>query len=1516
MVKKLRFKLNPSKKFSLKAFIFYSIISLFTLFVTSSNAQNKVNNLKRGVDISIQNNKIQKIESNHKTNNKSVKTVKSTNVLTPLRSTNNKSTKSFKTANKHNTNSSSSSVSNNNAKSSAMTYCIPVSDGHPQFYIDDFSTTGGSTNITNNGSGLSTAGYGDFTSLAVTQIPGGTVNFSGTFNGAGVFNDFGVNIWVDWNNDLDFSDLGEQVYGSGSYVTNINDSFVIPGTTPTGSYRMRILIDNYDTNPDSCFFNIGDRGEAEDYTLIVGSPPVCATPIAQPTALTFDTITSSTIAGTFTAASPTPDNYLIVINTTGITPVPVNATNYNIGDTIGAGNTVIDNDNNLVFSTSGLSITTTYHFFIFSYNNIACTGGPVYNGATPLTSSATTSNIGTYCEPESTNNEASLYIDDVEFIGTLNDVSNLNNGYSSVATIGYQDFSGLTNSIQAQGQGINVFLESQSYRGHIKAWVDWDLDGLFEETASELVYDTGFIATSSTTFGFIIPENQAVGEYRIRIKIYNSFNNFGTESYGYDFDSCEDFQNNGSYREYGETEDYTFTVIQSCDATIDSITEGANCGDGTVNLSVTGSPGTIQYNWYASDVAVTPLATTLTGDWITPSITTTTAYYVTADNGSCESLVRTKIIANIRPTTTLTFTPSVPEVCGEGDIIEVSATGSSEIAHLIDEDFEGSGLGSFTNNNIRSYSAAEDAITMWQQRTSTFVPSEQVWFPAISSGFGNNKFVMATSDAGTFNITENALESGTLDTSDFTDLTLSFDMYFSRYLYNALIPENVNIEVTTDGGLNWTTIQTYDNDVGYGTNMANLSFNLDTYVNENDFKVRIRYFADVWCDGVAIDNIELYGSRPITSSFAWTSPTTIDAYTDAAATIPYTPGSTVSTVFIKPTLTQLQQDTFSFVATATLTNGCDVSIDVDITNKTKYWTGATSTDWNDSSNWLPVGVPTALNCVIIPDQTIISGTGYDAYAKNIIINSTGDLELQSGNNLIVTEWIDVNTNGNFDIRNTASLVQIDNDANSGIVKIEKDSQAMFRLDYTYWSSPLTTASGYLLGDLSPNTPGGGNFYSWTPTVANGNGNWAYENPTSSVMTSGIGYAVRAPSTFSPDPSIKTIFNAVFEGTPTNGDVNIPVSIGTDANIGVFLGDTAVAADDDQWNLIGNPYPSAIDIISFLNDAGNATLLDGTAYLWTHNTAPSTSIPDPFYANFVANYTSNDYASVNSLGATNTAATGGQTPTQHIASGQGFFVLGIGNGTATFDNTMRVKNDNNNFFRTANSSNPSSSNTEFEKHRFWLNLSNNNGAFSQILVGYAEGATLGWDRGIDALSFGGNDVKFYFVTPDNNLTIQGKPLPFEVTDIVPLGFKAVNQGEYRIGIDHVDPLFTNQDIFLKDKDLNIVHDIKSSPYIFNTNEGTFDNRFEIVYTNNTLSVDDYLADDNSIKVISKDKLTVISNSKTIQSIQVFDILGRNLINYDNIEANTIELNGVEKGNRGLLLKIVFTDDTFLHKKALY
>ena len=115
----------------------------------------------------------------------------------------------------------------------------------------------------------------------------------------------------------------------------------------------------------------------------------CATPSAAPTALVFGTTTTTTIAGSFTAASPAPSKYLVVRSTSATAPTPSNGTVYTVGaTTFGAGTNVRSVSNATTFSDTGLTAGTQYYYYIFSYNDL-CTGEPFYRG-TPLSGSHST----------------------------------------------------------------------------------------------------------------------------------------------------------------------------------------------------------------------------------------------------------------------------------------------------------------------------------------------------------------------------------------------------------------------------------------------------------------------------------------------------------------------------------------------------------------------------------------------------------------------------------------------------------------------------------------------------------------------------------------------------------------------------------------------------------------------------------------------------------------------------------------------------------------------------------------------------------------------------------------------------------------------------------------------------------------------------------------------------------------------------------------------------------------------
>ncbi len=549
-----------------------------------------------------------------------------------------------------------------------------------------------------------------------------------------------------------------------------------------------------------------------------------------------------------------------------------------------------------------------------------------------------------------------------------------------------------------------------------------------------------------------------------------------------------------------------------------------------------------------------------------------------------------------------------------------------------------------------------------------------------------------------------------------------------------------------------------------------------------------------------------------------------------------------------------------------------------ITSNSKTWNGTVNTDWNNASNWSPIGVPTIADCVVIPNvanDPEISGSNYSAFAKSLSILAGAELELSSNNSITVSDAINVNATGSFEIDNNASLVQINNVPNIGRVNIERITQPMYRFDYTYWGTPVTFASNYTLGMLSPLTLSD-KYFSWIPTVANSFGSWFFES-AATVMNPIKGYIVRAPQTFSTNIGIKVPYTANFIGTPNNGDISCPI----------YFGGLPLANNNDKYNLLGNPYASAVDANLFLSDPANIPIIDGTIYFWTHNSPPSASNVDPFYGDFILNYAANDYASWNQLGGTGTAAgSGGAVPNGFIASGQGFFTKSTGTAASgdpvVFKNSMRVTFNNDQFFRNSivESNNSRSNENEIEKHRLWLNLVNNGGSFNQILVGYAEGASNNFDRDFDGVRFTDNNtITFYSTIPDKNLVIQGRALPFSDQDQVPLGYKSTVNDTFSIRIDHLDGLFENQNVYLEDRLLNIIHDLKLSPYLFTSAIGVFDDRFILRFTTNALlNQSEFEVSSSLVSSIYDEKLFVVS-SEFMTQIDIYDISGKQVKSFE-------------------------------------
>ncbi|TYA59705.1 T9SS sorting signal type C domain-containing protein [Formosa maritima] len=575
----------------------------------------------------------------------------------------------------------------------------------------------------------------------------------------------------------------------------------------------------------------------------------------------------------------------------------------------------------------------------------------------------------------------------------------------------------------------------------------------------------------------------------------------------------------------------------------------------------------------------------------------------------------------------------------------------------------------------------------------------------------------------------------------------------------------------------------------------------------------------------------------------------------------------------------------------------------------KIWEGAVDSNWNNPNNWKPLGKPRSTDCVYIgsalyqPKLTLPGPPTppTPGYAKNLSIGENATLELESGTAMTVTDWIDIDNTASCLIRNNANLIQVTDVAsnnNTGKINMQRSVASVTNLDYIYWSSPVEV---FNVTNISP----GSNpylIYKWIPTVSgNGIGNYGEWQFTNETMQIGKGYIIRGLSGTTPTPPV-SLTTTEFTGTPNNGIINVPIQRGMYSGVNYpGAGSTMATALDDNWNLIGNPYPSSISAREFITvnasdiiDDASASIA-GTIYLWRHLSAPSNTVGDPFYGDFGYNYNPNDYIKYNHTGSAPAGFSG------YIAAGQSFFVLMDHNTSSSsesviFNNTMRNETyRNDQFYKTVE---------DVEHHRIWLDLIDSNNLATSILVGYVEGATNEQDRLFDGHDLSDTNTRFYSLISEEKMAIQGKELPFNENDTVSLGVEIPQYTTYTIAINSLDGLFetTTQDIYLEDTYNGITHDLRIAPYLFTSSVGVFDDRFILRYTNQTLNIEEFEANSSiSISAPQNNYIKVTSGTEIIKSVKVYDVLGRVLYNNHNINKTELIITNVSRSNGILFVK---------------
>ena len=1183
------------------------------------------------------------------------------------------------------------------------------------------------------------------------------------------------------------------------------------------------------------------------------------------------------------------------------------ATSYDVY--FGAGSlpgTVTANAVTNIYNTGTLLANTTYYWKIVGKN--AC-GDAIGSSTWTFTTAAIT--CTSYCA--STSTSSTVHFTSFSTTGGTTNVSNLGSGYS---LNGYGNFTTtqITTQALAGTVSFSTIISGIAGGAGVAIFVDWNQNGVFTDAGEKVYNSPGFVFTSPSG-SFLVPGGASLGSTTMRIVT--------------DFFSSTPLSCNTGIT--GETEDYTFTVISTLPCSGNpfgiNVTVTSQTTATVTWTAATPAPAN-GYQYYLFTANTYPTGVTgSTAAGITTinltGLTALTTYYIWIRSncgGALGQGVWVGPVSFIQPNCSPgggngTTTLGCPYVTSGGfglngtDPPAIDCTTSScvnlEATYLQ--------LGNTTNYTVQSIPYAPPyQFNCLQNPVSVNV--DDVWSPVINLPFnfcfyGNSYSSCIIGSNGILSFNTGSASSGS-GYAFSNNLPSNTGALFANSIYGVYHDINPNVGgevgwelITLNTGCralvaSWNNVPMFSNNSILYTGMMVL------YENTNVIEVFIReknvdnFDISPWNGGNAIVGLQNATATAAVvapgrngldtnwevSNEAWrftpsgTSIASLKWYEGAGTTGPIV--GTTAIVNVCPAATT----TYTAEITYTLCNGVLLKVTdqttVTVTNG-KVWNGSVSTDWNVANNWTPSGVPTSLNCVVIPNVTndpIISGASFNAYGLNLTILNGATLVMNSSNTLTITDFVKVNPTASFTIKNSASLIQVNNGAvNIGNIIMERMT-TMRKTDYVYWSSPVQTFSA---AAISPGTTTN-YIYKWNPSIANTNGglgNWVSGNDNPMIL--GKGYIVRGPTAFTTTPAA---FTATFTGKPNNGIIQPQITRGNYSGVN-YLGNNlfTITNLDDNWNLLGNPYPSAINATTFLTNNTNIT---GNVRLWTHGTDIALG-GSTFYATFAYNYTSSDYVSYNGTGSTPPGFNG------KIGAGQGFFVT-MNEATAvtenvTFNNSLRSNTySNSQFYRNNNDNNTTDTEPEPERHRIWLSLVDANNNAATTLVGYVNEATNQQDRMFDAEHVAENGMGIYSMIDEKAMIIQGRALPFNQNDTVPIGVTVTNNGIYNIAISTLDGLFENQsqEIYLEDSEIGIIHDLRAAPYTFTADTGMLQSRFILRYTNDSLGNDNLNAN-QTFAFITNNTLH-IQSKENIAEVAIYEVTGKLVKTYQpNQTVNHIE-----------------------------
>lgn len=492
------------------------------------------------------------------------------------------------------------------------------------------------------------------------------------------------------------------------------------------------------------------------------------------------------------------------------------------------------------------------------------------------------------------------------------------------------------------------------------------------------------------------------------------------------------------------------------------------------------------------------------------------------------------------------------------------------------------------------------------------------------------------------------------------------------------------------------------------------------------------------------------------------------------------------------------------------------------------WTGSTSTVWSTTSNWSDNSVPTSGD-IIIPDGAINNPTisTSDVVCNRLTVNSSATLTIGASASMDISGTL--TNNGSIVMQSSSSssaALKATSISGSGTYKYQKYVAGSTTNDLITapfsgetFSSLVGNNSGVLVTNTSPSTE-----YLFGPFDNNTGAYLTYDSTTNASTLLSAGQGFRAGTT-----SGATL---EFTGTFKTTDQNVAISVGSDATYG-------------KWNLVGNPFPSYMDLDGFISD--NSAVLEDV------NTA--------VYA----------YDGDDSDGSNWTIYSLNETSNVKIAPGQAFFVASkSGGGDLVFNTNRQTVTGDDDFIPFQAPTRDSS---------FKLNLESGNSlTHTDFYFNFnaGEGLDIGYDVGTYAnlaSSFSLYSKLASGAYSETNFAIQTISNDLSESVVIPLGVHVSAGGNHSISIDDIS-LLESMNVYLKDYETGTLTLLNNGAYSFNTDsnlEGA--SRFELRLTNTTLGIESDEHVTNFKAVYQNDAVILVGDFMRDDKLEIYDIMGR-------------------------------------------